>query len=90
MFVKYIFCWKEREVNNTERCLPVHFGEIWHRGCPATWDQICSLKSEIREHKDIQENHWKWGMLPKCLWSIKGRTCNQTPLVHQDMTKKIW
>jgi len=27
-------------------------------------------------------------MLPKWLLSIKGRTCNPTPLVHQDMTKK--
>jgi len=27
-------------------------------------------------------------MLPKYLLSIKGRSCNQTPLVHQDMTKK--
>jgi len=27
-------------------------------------------------------------MLIKCLMSIKGRTCNPTPLVHQDMTKK--
>ena len=27
-------------------------------------------------------------MLPKSLLSIKGRRCNQTPLVHQDMTKK--
>jgi len=32
--------------------------------------------------------HWKRKMLPKCLLSIKGRTCNQTLLVHQDMTKK--
>jgi len=24
----------------------------------------------------------------KCMVSIKGRTCNQTLLVHQDMTKK--
>ena len=27
-------------------------------------------------------------MLPKCLLSIKGRTSNPTPLVHQEMTKK--
>ena len=27
-------------------------------------------------------------MLPKYPLSIKGRTCNQTLLVHQDMTKK--
>ena len=27
-------------------------------------------------------------MLPKCILSIKGRSCNQTPLVHQDITKK--
>jgi len=27
-------------------------------------------------------------MLPKCLLSIKGRSSNQTVLVHQDMTKK--
>ena len=27
-------------------------------------------------------------MLPKWLLSIKGRTRNPTPLVHQDMTKK--
>jgi len=26
--------------------------------------------------------------LKKYLLSIKGRSCNQTPLVHQDMTKK--
>jgi len=36
----------------------------------------------------IQGICWKRGMLPKCLLSIKGRTCNQTLLVHQDMTKK--
>ena len=35
-----------------------------------------------------QENRWKRGMLPKSLLSIKGRRCNQTLLVHQDMTKK--
>jgi len=35
-----------------------------------------------------QGNHWKRGMLPKCLLSIKGRSCNQTPPVHQDMPKK--
>ena len=35
-----------------------------------------------------QENRWKRRMLPKWLLSIKGRTCNPTPLVHQDMTKK--
>ena len=27
-------------------------------------------------------------MFPEWLLSIKGRTCNPTPLVHQDMTKK--
>jgi len=31
---------------------------------------------------------WKRGMLPKCLLSTEGRTCKQTPLVHQGMTKK--
>jgi len=31
---------------------------------------------------------WKLGMLPKSLLSIKDRTCNQTLLVHQDMTTK--
>ena len=30
----------------------------------------------------------KQGMLSKCLLSIKGRSCNQTQLVHQYMTKK--
>jgi len=35
-----------------------------------------------------QENRWKRRMLHKWLMSIKGRTCNPTPLVHQDMTKK--
>ena len=35
-----------------------------------------------------QGNRWKRGMLLKCLLSIKGRSCNQTPLVHQDMRKK--
>ena len=35
-----------------------------------------------------QENPWKRRMLPKWLLSIKGRTCNPTPLVHQDITKK--
>jgi len=31
---------------------------------------------------------WKRGMLSKSLLSIKCRTCNQTLLVHLDMTKK--
>ena len=31
---------------------------------------------------------WKLELLPKCLLFIKGRTCNQTLHVHQDMTKK--
>ena len=35
-----------------------------------------------------QKNRWKPRMLPKWLLFIKGRTCNPTPLVHQDMTKK--
>ena len=34
-----------------------------------------------------QGNRWKRGMLPKCLLSIKGKSCNQTLLVHQDMKK---
>ena len=36
-----------------------------------------------------QGNRRKRGMLPKCLLSIKGRSSNQTLLVHQDMTKKV-
>ena len=35
-----------------------------------------------------QGNRWKRGMLPKSILSIKGRSCNQTLLVYQDMTKK--
>ena len=35
-----------------------------------------------------EENRWKRRMLPKWLLSIKGRTCNPTPLVHQYITKK--
>ena len=35
-----------------------------------------------------QGNRWGQGMLPKSLLSIKGRSCNQTLLVYQDMTKK--
>ena len=35
-----------------------------------------------------QGNHWKRGMLPKSLLSLKGRSCNQILLVHQYMTKK--
>jgi len=27
-------------------------------------------------------------MLPKCILSLKGRSCNKKTLVHQDMTKK--
>jgi len=34
----------------------------------------------------IQGNRWKRG-LTKSLLSIKGRSCNQTLLVHQYMTK---
>jgi len=33
-----------------------------------------------------QENRWKRRMLPKWLLSIKGRTCNPTPLVHDKKT----
>ena len=29
-----------------------------------------------------QGNRWKRGILPKCILSIKGRSCNQTPLVN--------
>ena len=32
-----------------------------------------------------QENRWKRWMLPKCVLFINVRTCNQTPLVHQDI-----
>jgi len=35
-----------------------------------------------------QGNRWKQEMLPKSLLSIKGMSCNQTLLVHQDITKK--
>jgi len=35
-----------------------------------------------------QGNRAKQGMLLKSLLSIKGRSCNQTLLVHQDVTKK--
>ena len=41
----------------------------------------------FKEDKE-QGNGWKRGMLPKSLLSIKGRSCNQTLLAHQDMTKK--
>jgi len=34
-----------------------------------------------------QKNRWNQGMLPKCLLSIKGRSCSQAPLAHQYMTK---
>ena len=35
-----------------------------------------------------QEHRWKRRKLPKWLLSIiKGRTCNPTPLVNQDMTQ---
>jgi len=27
-------------------------------------------------------------MIPKWLLSIKGRTCNPTPLIHQDMSQR--
>jgi len=37
---------------------------------------------------EITRKSLDWGMLHKCLLSMKGRSCNQTPLVHQDMTKK--
>ena len=40
----------------------------------------------VYKHNKKQGNCWKRGMLPKCLLSIKGRSCNQTPFVHQDMT----
>jgi len=40
------------------------------------------------DEEDKQENRWKRRMLPKWILSIKGRTCNPTPLVHQDMIKK--
>ena len=30
----------------------------------------------------IQGICWKQGMLPKCLLSVKGRPCYQTPLVN--------
>jgi len=32
----------------------------------------------------IQGNRWKRGMLPKWLLSIKGKSYNQTLLVHKD------
>ena len=43
----------------------------------------CSLqvRSELNINKEIAGSK-------KCLLSIKGRSCNQTLLVHQDMTKK--
>jgi len=44
------------------------------------------LKSEI--WGVLGGNRWTRGMLPKSLLSLKGRSCNQTLLVHQDMTKK--
>ena len=54
--------------------------------------QIVEIKSKAHvynlEKIYGQENRWKRRMLPKWLLSIKGRTCNTTPLVHQDMTTK--
>ena len=35
-----------------------------------------------------KKNRWKRRILLIWLLSIKGRTCHQTPLVHQDMIKK--
>jgi len=37
---------------------------------------------------ETSKNLWKRGLLSKSLLAIKGRSCNQTLLVHQDMTKK--
>ena len=54
---------------------------IWHN----EWYVAAEIGINIISNK---ENRWKRGMLPKCLLSIKGRSCNQTPLVHHDMTKK--
>jgi len=42
----------------------------------------------VIEHIYKQGYRWKRGMLPKSLLSIKGKSCIQTLLVHQDMTKK--
>ena len=49
----------------------------------------CTFQDMTRTCIHIKQgNHWKRRMLPKCLLFIKGRSCNQTPLVHQDMAKK--
>ena len=40
------------------------------------------LKVTNMENTFEQGNCWKRGMLPKCLLSIKGRSCHQTPLVY--------
>jgi len=41
---------------------------------------------QTQNYMTKQGNPWKRGMLHKCMLSI-GRTCNQTLLVHHDMTK---
>jgi len=46
---------------------------------------VCVVEWKASKHL---ENRWKRSMLPKWLLSIKVRTCNQTPLVHQDRQRK--
>ena len=66
-----------KKVFNEEAIFSIVLTECFH----------CSnLQKYVKLYK--QGNRWKRGMLPKSLLSIKGRSCNQSLLVHQDMTKK--
>ena len=45
------------------------------------------FQSETTDHLKRRKSLERW-MLPKCILSIKSRTCNPTPIEHQHMTKK--
>ena len=76
--------WQLIRTDKKHRCNSLHL----------YWKYQMQTRNTIYNHFKVNIHSWKGSaifirrMLHKWLLSIKGRTWNPTPLVHQDMTKK--
>ena len=70
----FTICLTTNNTTQIHKVRQIHCSNIFVKQQVNTTQSTQRLKS--------QENHWKQGMLPTRLLSIKGRSCNQTPLVN--------
>ena len=84
--------WMRKCSNKDSYSFKQDLRKTWSHAIKITLKQLnkTKMKRSVQHNScwKIQGSRWKRGMHPKCLLSIKGRSCNQTLLVHQDMAKK--